>query len=84
MQGVKAIQELLIEARNEGLGVLMISEDLDELLAISDRIIVMHGGRIAAEYEGANANRAAIGLAMAGETQSGEIMAGETQSGESP
>ena len=84
VQGVKAIQELLIDARNEGLGVLMISEDLDELLAISDRIIVMHGGRIAAEYEGANANRAAIGLAMAGETQSGEIMAGEIMAGESP
>ena len=68
VQGVKAIQELLIDARNEGLGVLMVSEDLDELLAISDRIIVMHEGRIAAEFKGADANRAAIGLAMAGES----------------
>ena len=68
VQGVKAIQELLIEARDRGLGVLMISEDLDELLAVSDRIIVMHGGRIAAECDGADANRSEIGLAMAGET----------------
>jgi len=68
VQGVKAIQELLIDARNKGLGVLMISEDLDELLAISDRIIVMHEGQIAAEYEGADADRSAIGLAMAGES----------------
>ena len=67
VQGVKAIQELLIDARNRGLGVLMISEDLDELLAISDRILVMHGGRIAAQYVGVDANRGAIGLAMAGE-----------------
>lgn len=66
VQGVKAIQELLIEARDQGLGVLMISEDLDELLAISDRILVMHEGQIAAAYEGATANRQAIGLAMAG------------------
>ena len=68
VQGVKAIQELLIEARDRGLGVLMISEDLDELLAISDRIIVMHEGRVAAECAGAGANRSAIGLAMAGES----------------
>ncbi|MFT7474482.1 MAG: ABC-type uncharacterized transport system ATPase subunit [Verrucomicrobiales bacterium] len=67
VQGVKAIQELLIDARNNGVGVLMISEDLDELLAISDRIVVMHEGRIAAEFDGASADRAAIGVAMAGE-----------------
>lgn len=67
IQGVKAIQELLINARNNGAGILMISEDLDELLAISDRIIVMHSGRIVAQQEGATANRGAIGLAMAGE-----------------
>lgn len=68
--GVKAIQELLIDARNNGVAVLMISEDLDELLAISDRIVVMHEGRIAAEFDGATADRSEIGVAMAGEVHS--------------
>lgn len=78
VQGVGAIQELLIGARNDGAGVLLISEDLDELLAISDRIVVMHGGKVVASYLGADADRTLIGLAMAGEVlDDGRSMAGE-------
>jgi simple sugar transport system ATP-binding protein len=40
-------QELLLEQRAAGAGVLLISEDLDELLELSDRLAVMHDGRIA-------------------------------------
>ncbi len=40
-------QELLLEQRAAGAGVLLISEDLDELLALSDRIVVLHDGHIA-------------------------------------
>ena len=57
------ISRRLIEARDRGAGVLLISEDLDEVLALSDRILVMHNGRIG---ETASRDRAAIGALMAG------------------
>ena len=40
-------QELLLEHRAGGAGVLVVSEDLDELMSLSDRIVVMHDGHIA-------------------------------------
>ncbi len=52
--------------RDEGAGVLMISADLDELLAVADRIVVMYDGRIAGESAAADADEHAIGLLMAG------------------
>ena len=64
--GVRAIQSLLVGQRDAGTGVLMISEDLDELLALSDRILVMAEGRIAGEFDPATATRAEIGEAMIG------------------
>ncbi len=54
----------LLEARKRGAGVLLISEDLDEVLALSDRIVVIHDGRL---VEASSQDRAAIGLMMAGE-----------------
>ena len=54
----------LLEARERGAGVLLISEDLDEVLALSDRIIVIHDGQL---VEASSQDRAAIGLMMAGE-----------------
>lgn len=54
----------LLEARKRGAGILLISEDLDEILALSDRIIVIHDGRL---IEAGNKDRAGIGLMMAGE-----------------
>ena len=46
-------QELLLEQRAAGAGVLLISEDLDELLELSDRIAVLHDGRIAGDRRAA-------------------------------
>ncbi len=54
----------LLEARGRGAGVLLISEDLDEVLALSDRILVIHDGQVA---EADTRDREAIGLMMAGE-----------------
>ena len=54
----------LLEARERGAGVLLISEDLDEVLALSDRIIVIHDGQL---VEASSQDRAVIGLMMAGE-----------------
>ena len=64
--GVAAIQNLLLEQRDAGAGVLMVSEDLDELLALADRIIVMSEGRIAGEFDPKQASRTEIGEAMMG------------------
>ena len=46
----------------------MVSEDLDELLALADRIVVMVEGRIVAEFSARDANRTEIGEAMMGAT----------------
>jgi general nucleoside transport system ATP-binding protein len=57
----------LIRHRERGAGVLLISEDLDELLGLSDRVLVIFKGAIVAEFAGKNLNRAEIGLRMGGE-----------------
>ena len=66
VQGVKAIQDLLVAERDAGTAVLLISEDLDELLTIADRLLVLHDGSIAGEFDPASAERHAIGEAMVG------------------
>jgi simple sugar transport system ATP-binding protein len=60
-----AVHERLLAARDRGAAVVLISEDLDEVLALSDRIGVMTRGRIAAEFD-RPADRQAIGRAMVG------------------
>ncbi len=57
------VHERLRAARDAGAAVLLISEDLDEVMSLSDRIGVMAGGRIVAEFDPA-ADRQAIGRAM--------------------
>ena len=66
VQGVAAIQSHLVDQRAEGVGVLLISEDLDELLALSDRLLVMFEGRVVAEFGADVTPRSVIGEAMAG------------------
>ncbi|MHB1550482.1 MAG: ABC transporter ATP-binding protein [Vulcanimicrobiaceae bacterium] len=60
------VQSRLIEARNGGAAVLLISFELDEILAVADRILVMYRGAIVGEFERANVDRATIGRLMAG------------------
>ncbi len=55
-------------ARDAGVGVLIVSTELDEVMTLSDRILVMFRGRIVAEFEGSKASVKEIGLAMAGAT----------------
>ncbi|MET0460003.1 MAG: ABC transporter ATP-binding protein, partial [Ilumatobacteraceae bacterium] len=59
-------QELLLERRASGAGVLLISEDLDELFALSDRIAVMHEGRIEGIVDPRTADRYEVGRMMLG------------------
>ncbi|MCU4413135.1 ABC transporter ATP-binding protein [Acinetobacter sp. WU_MDCI_Axc73] len=54
-------------ARDQGLGVLVISSELDELLAVADRILVFYRGRIIGEVNGDQADRDQIGAWMAGQ-----------------
>jgi simple sugar transport system ATP-binding protein len=61
------IHRQLMKARSEGKAVLLVSADLDELLALSDRIGVMFKGRIIREFTHENAVREVVGLAMTGE-----------------
>ncbi len=56
--------ELLLEQRAGGAGVLLISEDLDELLALSDRIAVLHAGKVAGIVDPAATDRYEIGRLM--------------------
>jgi ABC-type uncharacterized transport system ATPase subunit len=63
---VRRTQELLLERRDTGAGVLMVSEDLDELMSIADRIVVMHDGRISGEILLGDYDRQAIGQLMIG------------------
>jgi simple sugar transport system ATP-binding protein len=64
---VAEIRAQIIAARNKGAAVLLVSEDLDELLELSDRILVISEGRIVYETPIANADRNTIGTHMAGE-----------------
>ncbi len=63
---VTFVQQQLIAARDAGAAVLLISDDLDEVLALGDRVAVMHGGHLTAALPAAQWTREAIGLAMAG------------------
>jgi simple sugar transport system ATP-binding protein len=60
------VQSRLVEARNSGAAILLISFDLDEILALADRILVMYRGKIAGSFDRANVDRATIGRLMAG------------------
>jgi general nucleoside transport system ATP-binding protein len=60
----EATRALLLAARDRGSAVLLISEDLDELLALSDRIAVLAHGRCAAVVERAAADRRSLGHLM--------------------
>jgi len=66
---VADIHAQIVAARNRGAAVLLVSEDLDELLELSDRILVMSEGEVVLETPVASAERNAIGRAMAGHAQ---------------
>jgi ABC-type uncharacterized transport system ATPase subunit len=68
VSGVRAIQRLLVQQRDEGTAVLVVSEDLDELLALADRILVMVEGRVVGAFDARATSRVEIGEAMMGAT----------------
>lgn len=60
------VHDTMIEARDKGCGVLLISADFDEILEVSDRIVVMFEGQIMGVFSGKNPPIEEISLAMAG------------------
>ncbi len=69
---VAEIHARLVAARNRGTAVLLVSEDLDELLHLSDRIVVMSEGRIVFETAAAQADRRTLGAHMGGHSHEAE------------
>ena len=63
---IEFIHQHLIDLRDRGCGILLISVELDEILSLSDRIMVMHGGRSMGIVDGKGADSQKIGLMMAG------------------
>jgi len=63
---IEFIHQRIVKARDDGAAVLLISSELDEILALSDRILVMYEGRIVAEFERGKVSERELGLKMGG------------------
>jgi len=66
---IEFIHRRIVEARDNGAAVLLISAELDEIMSLSDRIAVMYKGRILETLDAATATREQLGLLMAGVTK---------------
>ncbi|MCL6576511.1 ABC transporter ATP-binding protein [Kyrpidia sp.] len=62
----EAVHRILLDLRDAGTGIVLISEDLDEVIQLSDRVVVISRGTIHGEFFRGRTDREAIGLLMAG------------------
>jgi general nucleoside transport system ATP-binding protein len=67
------VRDLVLHARSGGAGVLLVSDDLDELTQVVDRLVVMYDGRIVGEFAGDALDRHAVGLLMGGHLDAVEV-----------
>ncbi|MCI0520660.1 MAG: ABC transporter ATP-binding protein [Chloroflexi bacterium] len=67
------VRNRLLEERSRGAAVLLISEDLEEVLALSDRIAVIYEGRIVGEFAAGEATAERLGLLMAGAQEAAHV-----------
>jgi ABC-type uncharacterized transport system ATPase subunit len=65
---IEFVHRRLVEERDEGRAILLISFELDEILSLSDRILVIYEGRIVSEFQ-PDASEEEIGIAMVGGTR---------------
>ena len=80
---IEFIHRQLLALRDAGCAILLVSVELDEVMALSDRILVMFQGRIVGEVAGDQADERTLGLMMANaHGQSAEDPAGDDQAGE--
>lgn len=68
---IEFIHQQIVDARNQGAAVLLVSAELDEILSLSDRIAVMYKGRILESIDAKDATRERLGLLMAGVVKEG-------------
>jgi ABC-type uncharacterized transport system ATPase subunit len=68
---IETVRTRLVEAAEQGVSILLISEDLDEIMSLADRIVVMYEGRIVDDVDAGSADRQRLGLTMGGGTLSG-------------
>jgi simple sugar transport system ATP-binding protein len=64
---IEAVYDAIKRARDGGTGVLLVSSELDELMAVADRIVVMYRGRIVGQLSAKRENLEAIGAMMSGQ-----------------
>jgi simple sugar transport system ATP-binding protein len=62
---IEFIHKQVIRRRDDGVAVLLISAELDEVLDLSDRVLVMFRGRVVGTFPAAEAQREKVGLLMA-------------------
>ena len=67
---IEYVHQRLVELRDNGIGVLLISEDLDEIFFVSDRIAVIYQGEIMGDFPTSQLSRNEVGLLMAGVRES--------------
>lgn len=63
---IEHVHKILVEQRDKGKAVLLISLELDEVLSVADRIAVIYDGKIVGEFAQNEVNENTIGLLMAG------------------
>jgi simple sugar transport system ATP-binding protein len=63
---IEYIHEQIVRKRDEGIAILVVSTELDEIFALSDRIVVMFDGKIVATLNASETNPTEVGLYMAG------------------
>ena len=63
---IEYIHSRIIEERDEGAAVLIVSTELDEVMALADRLLVMYRGKVVAELDPREVTNADVGLYMAG------------------
>jgi len=68
---IEFIHQRIVEARDKGAAVLLISAELDEIMSLSDRIAVMYKGHILETLDAETATREQLGLLMAGVVKEG-------------
>lgn len=66
LANAEAMRQLLLQERAKGVGILLISEDLHELFALSDRLVVMYHGRIVGDYLPHDTDAYTVGHLMTG------------------
>lgn len=71
---ISSVHERLLAAKHDGAGILLMSEDLDELFALADKIIVIYHGRVSAPLRVTDVTVQDIGIMMAGDLAHGEIL----------